>query len=118
MAQVYFADFFGIPRSTLSRYGTLNISLITDLPLFIDPFLLFNSRKKKYRELHDEIIRYLRFLRDRATVGDQPAGLLCSWYTFSEVRQNWLGYAKGGNRGSALGADFAAALNRSRAPLR
>jgi hypothetical protein len=36
--------------------------LLADLPLFVDPFLLFNSRKPKYRALHDPIIKYLRFL--------------------------------------------------------
>src|SRR5205823_6047092 len=87
--------------------------LVTDLPLFIDPFLLFNSRKRVYRNLHEEVIRYLRFLRDRAVAGDQSPGLLQAWYTFSEVKQNWLGYSATGNRGSALGPDFAQALNKN-----
>jgi uncharacterized heparinase superfamily protein len=37
---------------------------VSDLPLFIDPFLLFNSDKPEYQELHDGIIAYLRFLRN------------------------------------------------------
>lgn len=113
MANVFFSDFFEIRPSILAKAGLLNVSLVADLPLFMDPFLLFNSKRKVYRDLHEEIIRYLRFLRDRAVPGDQPPGLRKSWYTFSEVRQNWLGYSKTGNSGSALGADFAAALNRS-----
>ena len=40
---VYFSDFFGVPEQTLEEYGAFNISIVTDLPLFIDPFLLFNS---------------------------------------------------------------------------
>jgi hypothetical protein len=36
------------------------------LPLFIDPFLLFRSRKPEYRGLHDEIIKYLRFLKGKS----------------------------------------------------
>ena len=52
------------------------MSLVNDLPLFIDPFLLFNSEKPEYRALHDEIIRYLRFLRDEAAAGAGDAGLL------------------------------------------
>jgi hypothetical protein len=32
---------------------------VSDLPLFIDPFLLFNSDKPEYRRLHDSIIDYL-----------------------------------------------------------
>lgn len=113
MADIYFTDFFKIPRSTLARYGALNVSLVADLPLFIDPFLLFNSRKRAYRALHDEVIHYLRFLRDRSVVGDLHPGLLKTWFTFSEVHQNWLGYSKTGNRGSALGPAFATALNRN-----
>lgn len=113
MANIYFSDFFNIRRPVLAKYGGLNVSLVADLPLFIDPFLLFNSRKKAYRQLHEEIIRYLRFLRDRSVTGEQDPGLLKSWYTFSEVRQNWLGYAKSGNRGSALGSGFATALNKN-----
>jgi hypothetical protein len=32
---------------------------VSDPPLFIDPFLLFNSDKPEYRRLHDSIIDYL-----------------------------------------------------------
>src|ERR1022692_1619156 len=71
----------------------MNISLVNDLPLFIDPFLLFNSRKPEYRALHDEIISYLRFLRDRAVEGTIDDGLLEAWFTFREVKQNWLGFS-------------------------
>lgn len=113
MADIYFTDFFGISRGTLARYGAFNVSLVADLPLFLDPFLLFNSRKKQYRDLHDQIIRYLRFLRDKSIAGEQTPALRQGWYTFSEVRQNWLGYSKTGNRGSALGAGFAASLDRN-----
>jgi hypothetical protein len=42
---LYFSDYFGIPRRTIQKYGALDISLVGDLLLFIDPFLLFKSRK-------------------------------------------------------------------------
>jgi hypothetical protein len=42
-AEGYFSDYFGVKRNTLARYGAFDISLVTDLPLFIDPFLLFNE---------------------------------------------------------------------------
>ena len=45
------------PVVILDKHGAFDISLVTDLPLFIDPFLLFNSKKKRYRILHDDIIR-------------------------------------------------------------
>ena len=63
--KIYFSDYFEISPKVLEKYGAFNISLINDLPLFIDPFLLFHSRKPKYIELHNQIIKYVRFLRDK-----------------------------------------------------
>jgi hypothetical protein len=37
-------------------------------------------------------------------------GLIEHWFTFHEVKQNWLGFSKNGNGGSGLGKDFAQAL--------
>lgn len=45
---VYFTDFFNINEDVLNQYGAFNISLINDLPLFIDPFLLYASKKEEY----------------------------------------------------------------------
>src|SRR5208337_229494 len=73
---IYFSDFFQVAASVVERYGAFDISLVNDLPLFIDPFLLFNSRKRKYRRLHDEVIRYLSFLRDKSLEGRVDDGLL------------------------------------------
>jgi hypothetical protein len=108
---VYFSDFFGVSPATIEKYGAFNISLVADLPLFIDPFLLFNSKKPEYRSLHDEIIEYLRFLRDKSTDQDPAPGLLKAWYRFPEVKQNWFGFSVGNNRGSGLGHEFAIALH-------
>lgn len=107
----YFADHFGIEPDLLEKHGAFNVSLITDLPLFIDPFLLFNSKKPEYRSLHDEMIRYLVFLKNKAVGGVVNPALLRAWYCFPEVKQNWLGFSQVGNRGSGLGMDFAAALH-------
>ena len=41
--KVYFTDFFNVDEELLDEYGAFNISLINDMPLFIDPFLLFYS---------------------------------------------------------------------------
>ncbi|BBL75593.1 hypothetical protein [Methylomagnum ishizawai] len=108
---VYFSDYFGIDPLLLEEYGALNISLINDLPLFVDPFLLFNSEKEQYRKLHDDIINYLRFLREISSSDGVRLGLIKSWYLFPEIKQNWLGYSKVGNGGSGLGHKFANALN-------
>lgn len=109
--KIYFSDFFDVSPEAIEGYGAFNPSLITDLPLFIDPFLLFNSDKADYRQLHDEIIKYVAFLRDRSEQEGISAGLLKAWFHFPEVKQTWFGYSKEGNRGSGLGQKFASALN-------
>ena len=106
----FFSDFFAIDESVIEDFGAFNISLVNDLPLFIDPFLLFNSGNKEFNDLHDQIITYLVFLRDRAGQAKSDEGLLQSWYCFGEVRQNWLGFSVSGNSGSGLGLDFARVL--------
>lgn len=110
---IYFSDFFAVAPETLEEYGAFNVSLINDLPLFIDPFLLFDSEEARYQALHDEVIRYLKFLRDASADESISAGLLDSWFRFPEVKQNWLGFSKTGNKGSGLGADFALSLQRN-----
>ncbi|MET0004371.1 MAG: hypothetical protein ABW087_12190 [Candidatus Thiodiazotropha sp.] len=108
---VYFTDVFEVDPEILDAYGAFNISLVNDLPLFVDPFLLFNSDRPEYQELHANIISYLRFLRERATSGKLTIGHLKAWFMFSEVKQNWLGFSLVGNSGSGLGLDFAKALS-------
>lgn len=110
---IYFTDFFGIAPQILEDYGAFNVSLINDLPLFIDPFLLFDSDKAEYRALHEQIIDYVKFLRDVSVAGQISDGNLAHWFLFPEVKQNWLGFSRSGNQGSGLGRDFAAALHRN-----
>lgn len=110
---IYFTDYFRVSAEKLGSHGAFNVSLINDLPVFIDPFLLFNSDKEQYRDLHESIIRYLTFLRDMSDGGPIHPGLLRHWFLFPEVKQNWLGYSRVGNSGAGLGKDFAAALNDS-----
>ncbi|WP_312777199.1 hypothetical protein [Pseudescherichia sp.] len=109
--RIYFSDFFNVEPEIIKSYGAFNISLINDLPLFIDPFLLFNN--DKYKDLHQNIIKYVSFLRDRSQHGELNRGLIKSWFLFPEVKQNWLGYSMVGNGGSGLGIDFAKSLNNS-----
>ena len=111
--RIYFSDFFNVSPAVIEEYGAFDVSLINDLPLFIDPFLLFNSDKPEYVALHDQIIRYVAFLRDMSSEPGIHEGLLKSWFHFPEVKQNWFGYSKFGNGGSGLGAKFAAALNKN-----
>jgi len=110
---IYFSDHFKVKETDLEKYGAFNISLVADLPLFIDPFLLFNSKKKKYQQLHEDIIKYLVFLKEKSTSQTIDTGALKAWYVFKEVEQNWLGFSVSGNKGSALGLDFGRALNEN-----
>ena len=107
----FLSDYFGIDQQIFDDYGAFNVSIVNDLPLFIDPFLLFHSDKKEYIELHDQIIEYLIFLRDKSNAGATNIDLLKSWYCFPEVKQNWLGFSVSGNDGRGLGLDFARALH-------
>ena len=72
---LYFSDHFKAKETDLEKYGAFNISLVADLPLFIDPFLLFNS-KKKYKQLHDDIIKHLVFLKEKSTSQTIDTGAL------------------------------------------
>jgi hypothetical protein len=107
---VYFSDFFNVDAKVVEDYGAFDVSLINDFPLFIDPFLLFNSRKEEYQALHEGMIKYLKFLRDKAQDQKISPGLLKAWFMFPEIKQNWLGFSKSGNGGNGLGPDFAKAL--------
>ncbi len=109
----FFTDTFGINPEILDDYGAFDISIVNDLPLFIDPFLLFHSEKPDYQALHRQIINYLIFLRDRAAEGQANIGALRNWYCFPEVKQNWLGFSTVGNGGSGLGIDFAQELHKN-----
>jgi len=104
--KIYFSDVFNVSKTVIEEYGAFNISLCNDLPLFVDPFLLFYSKKEEYKALHDGIIEYLVFLKEKSKM-DLSSAQIKSWYMFSEQKQNWLGYSCRGNSGSGLGKDFA-----------
>lgn len=111
--KIYFSDFFDVNPELIDEYGAFNVSLVSDLPLFIDPFLLFNSRKPGYQALHADMIGYLRFLRENSVAGGVNPGLLAAWYQFPEVKQNRFGFCLAGNQGRGLGSEFATALNEN-----
>jgi hypothetical protein len=111
--KVYFSDVFKCHPDDLERYGALNVSLVADLPLFIDPFLLFHSKKPEYQNIHRGMIDYIAFLKERACEGAVSLPLLKLWYTFPEVKQNWLGWSLQGNDGRGLGLKFARSLHKN-----
>lgn len=103
---MYFSDYFGVDPHILLDYGALDVSLVCDLPLFIDPMLIFNSNKPHYKKLHEGIIEYFRFLYVKAqSILDKNE--IKAWFKFSEVKNNWLGYSISGNGGLALGDQYA-----------
>lgn len=111
--KIYFTDFFNVDPQLLTKYGGFNVSLINDLPLFIDPFLLFGSKKTEYQTVHKSILKYLTFLKEKSEAGITSFAQVKSWYLFPEVKQNWLGYSIVGNGGSGLGDKFGRALSSS-----
>jgi hypothetical protein len=110
---IHFSQYFGVGADVVDAFGAFNISLVNDIPLFIDPFLLFNSEKSHYQSLHDDMISYLSFLRDKAVSGRVPPALVSAWYTFPEFKQTWLGFSQFGNVGRGLGMGFAVSLHRN-----
>src|SRR6266446_2519898 len=80
--KIYFSDFFNLAPEVIGTYGAFNVSLVNDLPLFIDPFLLFNSEKPEYQALHKEIIKYVKFLRDKSIGSELDEGSMYAWYIF------------------------------------
>ena len=103
---MFFSEYYGIKSSVVENYGAIDISFVCDIPLFIDPMLIFNSPKEEYKVLHEEIIKYFRFLYQKATSGLQEKELK-AWFEFNEVPNNWLGYSMSGNKGAALGKKYA-----------
>lgn len=109
--ELYFSDHFGVGSVALEDYGAFDVSVVSDLPVFIDPFLLFNSDDPVYRALHEGMLEYLIYLRDRPDATPLDEGVMRALYCFKEVKQNWLGFTHLGNDGAGLGPEFARALH-------
>ncbi len=105
-SQLLFSDYFELAAGELETYGALDICVEADLPLFIDPFLLFASERPEYKELHRKIVDHLIGLKELALEGATASNI----FQFPEVKQNWLGLSKWGNNGRGLGPKFAGDL--------
>jgi hypothetical protein len=105
--KIYFSDYFDVDHSIIDDYGALDISLLSDNPAFVDPFLIFYSKNKDYQRLHQFIVNYLIFLKKQSDEGNFSH----LFYSFPEVNEVWLGFSKSGNKGLGLGKYFANELN-------
>lgn len=104
--KLLFSNYFDIDESILDNYGALNICLSSDLPLYIDPFLLFASDKPEYQILHDKVVNHLILLKDFA-IENNGSDVDLNLFKFPEIKQNWLGNCQYGNEGHGLGKKFA-----------
>ena len=80
-----------------------------DLPLYIDPFLLWRSDRPEYRSLHASLLSFVEQVRQHALAGRKSKAR----ELLAEVREPvelGLGYASGSKRGSALGPLLAAEI--------
>ncbi|MEV7227300.1 hypothetical protein AB0M79_09805 [Polymorphospora sp. NPDC051019] len=73
-----------------------------DLPLYLDPFLLWKSEDPQYRRLHADLLGFVEEVR-RHAVGGQATRAAVLLSEVSEPVELGLGYAAGTKRGSALG---------------
>lgn len=86
------SEYFWINCDTLFQKGVFDRELTMDNPLFIDPFFLYCSSKRKYKLLHRNIIEYLLFLKKHSSDKMSPA-MFTELYTFKEINNNWLWYS-------------------------
>ena len=110
IVDLYFSDYFGVSTAMIDAYGAFDVSLASDLPLFIDPFHLFNSERPEFQTLHESIVRYLRYLRDRS---NEPltTGVMETLYCFPEVVRTGSGSRSSETAAMGSAEDFARGLH-------
>lgn len=75
--------------------------LATDIPVCIDPFLLYKSRDERLRGLHDQLLRLFAYAFDLHRDGDRAG--LDRLINFPEVNAIGFGYSQAAIRGTGLG---------------
>ena len=101
-----FSDYFNVDKKVVDDYGAVNISLLADTPLFIDPLLIYSNDDPQIRSLYPRLSNYLRFL-DKIAINNPTEQEIKYYFEAKEIKENWLGLCTSGNQGSALGKDFA-----------
>lgn len=102
-----FSDYFKISKDVMDEKGIYDISIVSDTPVFIDPFLLYVSNKPEYQNAHEQIMKYLLFLCKKIKTNENDRSLKQKYFYFKEPKQNWFGFSKYGNSGRGLNKDFA-----------
>lgn len=85
--------------------------LSIDSKLFIDPFLIFKSKKEEFRGVHNKMVEFFnKIFKIVAQSGGEKNNLYYkkarSLLLFPEVGELCLGYTRGGTRGSGSGRGF------------
>lgn len=102
-----FSDYFKISKNVMDENGIYDISIVSDTPVFIDPFLLYVSNKLEYQNAHEQIMKYLLFLCKKVKTNENEKSLKKKYFYFKEPKQNWFGFSEYGNSGRGLNKDFA-----------
>ncbi len=87
-----------------------------DLPLYLDPFLLWKSERDDYHALHEQLLAFIDLVRVAALEGQHARGrnllLGCS-----EAVELGLGYGRGSKRGTAIGPGLAESILEMQAAI-
>jgi len=108
--KIYFSDFFDVSRTIIEDYGAMDISLLNDLPLFIDPFLIFCSEDQRchripqilYQYLRDSFCIFWQLILKKATVSEEKLQFtrkICSHGRFGSNRSRSSLFLKTGSEG-------------------
>jgi hypothetical protein len=98
-------DAFGLPF-TQDDVPFAIPHLEEDIPLYLDPFLMWSSSDQRYRELHEQLVGFLAHFGELALGGQESAAerLLL---TCQEPKELGLGYAEASKSGSFIGPSTA-----------
>src|SRR6266850_8424944 len=115
MANPRLIDVFGLTFSQ-DDVGFAIPKLDEDIPLYVDPFLLWNSAEPEYRHLHDLLLRFFGLVRQQILDGhiEKAATLLSG---VSEPRELGLGYASGSKQGNNIGPQLIAGIMQAFASI-
>lgn len=80
--------------------------LLEDIPLYVDPFLLWSSESTEYNELHQRLLGFFETIR-RLVVAGRRSQAFRLLIQIREPKEMGLGYALASKRGSAIGPKLA-----------